>query len=109
MQVLRDEGVATHIGPEPCASVREDRGEASVGVCVGQPLSGDSYTIRSAEGVPDPEGNTGSPPSREAVWLRVVKDPGMRISLLLGNREISEPVLGADPRTAPGRPKGRSR
>ena len=48
-------------------------------------------------------------PSREAVRLRVVKDPGMRISLLLGNREISEPVLGADPRTAPGRPKGRSR
>ena len=60
VQVLRDEGVATHIGPEPCALVREDRGEASVGVCVGQPLSGDSYTIRSAEGVPDPEGNTGS-------------------------------------------------
>ena len=60
VQVLHDEGVATHIGPEPCASAREDRGEASVGVCVGQPWSGDSYTVRSAEGVPDPEGNTGS-------------------------------------------------
>ena len=60
MQVLRDEGVATHIGPEPCVPVREGRGEASVGVCVGQPSSGDSNTVRSVEGVPDPEDNTGS-------------------------------------------------
>ena len=59
MRVLRDEGVATHIGPEPCVSVREDRGEASAGVCAGQPSSGDSNTVRSAEGVPDPEGHTG--------------------------------------------------
>jgi hypothetical protein len=60
VKVLCDEGVANHIGPEPCASVREGRGEASVGVCVGQPSSGDSYTIRSVEGVPDPEGNMNS-------------------------------------------------
>ncbi len=60
MKVLCDEGVAIHIGPEPCASVREGRGEASVGVCVGQPSSGDSYTIRSVEGVPDPEDNIDS-------------------------------------------------
>jgi hypothetical protein len=46
VEVLRDEGVATHIGPEPCALVREDRGEASAGVCAGQPSSGDSYTGR---------------------------------------------------------------
>src|SRR4051812_29400286 len=29
----------------------------------------------------------------------------MRTSLPRGNREISEPVLGADPRIAPGRPE----
>ena len=28
MQVLYDEGVANHIGPKPCAGVREDVGEA---------------------------------------------------------------------------------
>ena len=31
MQVPHDEGVANHIGPEPCAGIREDVGEASVG------------------------------------------------------------------------------
>ncbi len=32
MQVHYDEGVATHIGLEPCAGVREDVGEAPLGV-----------------------------------------------------------------------------
>ena len=31
MQVRYDEGVAIHIGPEPCADIREDVGEASAG------------------------------------------------------------------------------
>jgi hypothetical protein len=38
VQVHYDEGVANHIGPEPCAGVREDVGEASVGERIGQPL-----------------------------------------------------------------------
>ena len=39
MKVHCDEGLANHIGPEPCAGVREDTGEASVGDRIGQPLS----------------------------------------------------------------------
>jgi len=39
VQVHRDEGVAAHIGPEPCAGLREEVGEASVGERIGQPLS----------------------------------------------------------------------
>ena len=39
MQVHYDEGVAIHIGPEPCVGVREDGDEASVGEGIGQPLS----------------------------------------------------------------------
>jgi hypothetical protein len=39
VQVHRDEGLAIRIGPEPCADIREDVGEASAGVCVSQPLS----------------------------------------------------------------------
>jgi hypothetical protein len=39
VKVRHDEGVANRIGPEPCASAREGTGEASVGVCTGQPLS----------------------------------------------------------------------
>ena len=39
MRVHYDEGLATHIGPKPCAGAREGAGEASVGECIGQPLS----------------------------------------------------------------------
>jgi len=38
-QVHYNEGAAVHIGPEPCAFVRKDEGEASVGARIGQPLS----------------------------------------------------------------------
>ena len=38
MEVHCDEGVANHIGPEPCAGIREDAGEASAGDRIGQPL-----------------------------------------------------------------------
>jgi hypothetical protein len=39
---LYGEGVASHTGPESCAAVREDRGEALTGERVGQPLSGEN-------------------------------------------------------------------
>ena len=39
MRVPYDEGVANRIGPEPCAGACEGTGEASVGECIGQPLS----------------------------------------------------------------------
>ena len=39
MRVHYDEGVANHIGPEPCAGVREGVGEASAGERIGQPSS----------------------------------------------------------------------
>ena len=45
MQVHYDEGIANHIGPEPCAGIREDVGEASAGERAGQPLSRDRKLI----------------------------------------------------------------
>jgi len=51
VQVHCNEGVAIHIGPEPCAGVREDVGEASVGVCTGQPLSRERHLISGADAV----------------------------------------------------------
>jgi hypothetical protein len=39
VKVHYGEGVANRIGPEPCACSREGAGEASVGECIGQPLS----------------------------------------------------------------------
>jgi hypothetical protein len=39
VKVHCDEGVAIHVAPDPCAGVREDVGEASVGERIGQPMS----------------------------------------------------------------------
>ena len=57
MQVHCDEGVANHIGPEPCAGVREGIGEASAGDRIGQPLSREIDVILGADAVPLAEGN----------------------------------------------------
>ena len=57
MQVHYDEGIANHIGPKPCAVVREDLGEASAGDCIGQPLSREIDVIPGADAVPLAEGN----------------------------------------------------
>ena len=57
MQVHCDEGVAAHIGPEPCAGIREDVGEALAGERAGQPLSRDRKVIPGADTVCVVEGN----------------------------------------------------
>ena len=57
MQVHCDEGVAIHIGPEPCAGLREGVGEASAGERAGQPLSRDRKLIPGADAVCVAEGN----------------------------------------------------
>ena len=51
MQVHCDEGVATRIGPKPCAGIREDVSEASAGERAGQPLSRDRKLIPGADTV----------------------------------------------------------
>lgn len=58
MQVPYDEGAASRIGPEPCADAREGTGEASAGVCAGQPLSRESGLFSGADAVLLAEGNT---------------------------------------------------
>ena len=57
MRVRHGEGIANHIGPEPCAGVREDIGEASAGDRIGQPLSREIDVILGADAVPLAEGN----------------------------------------------------
>jgi len=58
VQVHCDEGVAIHIGPEPCAGIREGVGEASVGECAGQPLSRERVATPGADAVQGAEGHT---------------------------------------------------
>ncbi len=57
MKVHHDEGLATRIGPKPCAGIREDVGEASAGECIGQPLSRESDISQGADEVSYSEGN----------------------------------------------------
>jgi len=87
VKVHYDEGVANHIGPEPCAGVREDVGEASAGEHTGQPLSRDSFIIPGADVVHLTEGNTAGRVIASAslarrgrrpwhVWTLPVREPG---------------------------------
>jgi hypothetical protein len=57
VQVHYDEGGANHIGPEPCAGVREGTGEAPAGDRIGQPLSREIGLILGAGAVLLAEGN----------------------------------------------------
>jgi len=59
VKVYRDEGVAIHISPEPCAAIREDRREASVGItCKPAIVPRNAGLVRDADGEAGPEGNT---------------------------------------------------
>ena len=89
MQVRYDEGVAIHIGPEPCVVVREGGGEASVGERIGQPWSRERKLVPGADVVVMAEGNTGGRVTRVPDRPGVVRDPGMCGRSLCGNREIS--------------------
>jgi len=104
VQVRCDEGVATHIGPEPCVVAREGAGEASAGEYTGQPLSRDRknspgcrrrYVVRKATWV--------GAQSRASNRPGVVRDPGMCRRSLCGNREISRSTGAAAGRTGPHR------
>ena len=52
MKVHYDEGLANHIGPEPCGGLREEADEKSVGARVGGVLRRESGSSR----VPTPVG-----------------------------------------------------
>jgi hypothetical protein len=109
VQVRCDEGIANHIGPEPCAVTREGEGEASAGERAGQPLSRD----RTSSRVPTPclwrkATRTGAP-SQAPGRPGVVEDPGMHISSLRGNREISGPTSRSIGLARIGKARSRSR
>ena len=97
MKVHCDEGVATHIGPEPCAGVREDVGEASAGEHIGQPLSRETVVIPGADAVYSSEGNMdGCANASARPNRRGLQDRGM-MDAPCAEREIS----GSATRTRP--------
>jgi hypothetical protein len=97
VQVLYGEGVASHTGPESCATAREGRGEALTGECTGQPLSGVNQ-VRGAHALRPAEGNTArvvnarrSPtPRRRRTWhvqTPAAREPGDLQAVLAGYRK----------------------
>jgi len=105
VQVSYSEGVANHTGPESCVSVREGRGEALTGECIGQPLSRERILLLDADFVLWTEGNTVMGAMRVHNRSGVVRDPGMCRSSLFGNREIS----AAGRKARGGKARSRSR
>jgi len=89
VQVHHDEGVASHIDPEPCAGIREGAGEASVGEHAGQPLSRERMISWAPTLSTERKATRAGVQSRASVWPGVVADPGMYGSSLCGNRDIS--------------------
>ena len=89
VKVHCDEGVAIHVAPDPCAGVREDVGEASVGERIGQPLSRETVINPSADVVHLTEGKIGRRDIASAHRARRGRDPGCTGRSLCGNREIS--------------------
>jgi Integrase core domain len=70
VKVRCNEGVAIHIGPEPCVDIREDAGEASAGERAGQPSSRESFLILGADSVCRAEGDIGERGWRVARSMR---------------------------------------
>ena len=109
MKVRYDEGLAIHIGPEPCVGPREGAGEASAGEHIGQPSSRESLIFPDADVVRITEGNMGGAITRAPARSGVVEDPGMCGSSLYGNREVSGLACGGMPQVRVGKTRSRSR
>jgi hypothetical protein len=100
VEVLYDEDLANHIGPEPCAVVREGIGEASVGESIGQPLSREIDVIPGADTVLLVEGNTGGHAIASARRTRRGRRPWHVQTLLVREPGDLMPDRGGSPSSA---------
>ncbi len=107
MEVLYDEDLASHIGPESCGSAREDRAVALTGERAGRPLSRDSQynwvpTWSSlAEG--NMEGCATASNRLAPAWSWT---PACTEAPCLGTGRISRLTVQSIGRSASGRPAG---
>jgi hypothetical protein len=75
VQVLHEEGVANHLGPEPCVGTCEGDGEASAGERTGQPLSRERSRVPGADAFQIAEGDTDGRASASARTTRRGRRP----------------------------------
>ena len=112
MRVPDNQDVASHVVPESCAVHREVFGEALTGVRVGQPLS---HEIFIQTRVPTlllwRKATRAGAPSQVPARPGGVRDPGMHVRSLCGNREVCEPTTcRSDPAAVRiGKARSRSR
>ena len=109
MEVHYDEGVAIHIGPEPCDAVREGGSEASAGERIGQPLSRERRFSRVPTLYSERKARRLGAPARAPSGPGVVVDPGMCRRSLYGNREIPRLAGGVAAPARIGKARSRSR
>lgn len=105
MKVPDNKEIANHIVPESCVVRREAYGEALTGVCTGQPLSREIMLIRVPTWSQTRKATWDGAKSRVPTRPDEVREPGMYIRSLPGNREISCPTAASDAvwRSASGR------
>jgi len=112
VRVPDNQDVASHVVPESCAVHREVHGEALTGVRAGQPLSHEMFI---QTWVPTPllwrKATRAGAPLQVPVRPGGVRDPGMHVRSLHGNREICGLTRGgSDPAWARvGKARSRSR
>jgi len=92
VKVHCNEGVAIRIGPEPCAGIREDVGEASVGDGIGQPLNHEIGIFSGADALLLAEGNTDGRVHASAYAARRGRRPWHVSTLLV--RELGDLTVG---------------
>lgn len=110
MKELHVEGVAIHDGPESCAGVREDEGEALTGARAGRVLSREIRYSRVPTLLSEAEGKTHRHRYREVTGDPArSKTPCTYGTSLRENREISGSPDVVARRDASGRPCAPSR
>jgi hypothetical protein len=83
VRVHHEEGIASHLGPEPCGGIREGGVEASAGEGTGQPLSRERSCVPGADAFQIAEGNMDGRASASARTARRGRRP-WHVQTLLG-------------------------
>ena len=111
MEVSYGEGVATHTGPESCATGREVEGEALTGERAGRVLSRENFgPLRGADAV-----EIGGRPHRARRYREMRMDPARSEtpsthgSTSRGNREVPRPPTAREAAGCTGKSKDRRR
>jgi len=105
MKLSHDEGIASHIGPESCAFVRKNRGEALTGERAGRVWSREDPRVQGADAVLRVEGNMERIDSPRFVsTLRGQRPRSTYGNTSHGNREIPYLTLRENSEVRSGNP-----